>query len=99
MSLNRGGISYQNGRHHGHPPRALLDASACHELRRAVSGRLTRPAHTLVPKVQKMPRKRLWVPVVVLAVAVAGFEGYGAYTRSTPVDYARGGGDFASLPT
>lgn len=44
-------------------------------------------------------RKRFWLPVVVLAVAVAGFEGYGAYTRSKPVDYSRGGGDFALLPT
>jgi hypothetical protein len=44
-------------------------------------------------------RKRLWVPLVVVAVAVAGFEGYGAYTRSSPVDYSRGGGDFAALPS
>jgi hypothetical protein len=44
-------------------------------------------------------RKRLWVPVLVVAVGLAGFEGYGAYTRSTPVDYARGGDDFAALPT
>ena len=39
-------------------------------------------------------RKRLWVPVLVLAVGAAAFEGYGAYTRSKPVDYARGGSDF-----
>ena len=47
-------------------------------------------------------RKRLGVPlavVAVVAVAVAGFEGYGAYTRSSPVDYARGGDDFAALPS
>lgn len=42
-------------------------------------------------------RKRLWVPVVVLAVGAAGFEGYGAYTRSKPVDYSRGGEDFAQV--
>lgn len=41
-------------------------------------------------------RKRSWVPVLVLAVGFAGFKGYGAYTRSTPVDYSRGGGDFGS---
>ena len=46
-----------------------------------------------------MSRRRLWVPLVVLAVAFAGFEGYGAYTRSKPVDYSRGGGDFAGAPT
>jgi hypothetical protein len=46
-----------------------------------------------------LTRKRVWVPVVVLAVAVAGFEGYGAYTRSQPVDYSRGGGEFAALPS
>ncbi len=44
-------------------------------------------------------RKRYWVPVLVLAVGVAGFKGYGAYTRSKPVDYSRGGGDFAALPS
>lgn len=42
-------------------------------------------------------RKRYWAPVLVLAVGIAGFEGYGAYTRSTPVDYARGGGGFGVL--
>jgi hypothetical protein len=45
-----------------------------------------------------LTRKRVWVPLVVLAVAVTGFEGYGAYTRSKPVDYSRGGGDFGLLP-
>lgn len=43
-------------------------------------------------------RKRTWVPVLVLAIAVVGFEGYGAYTRSKPVGYSRGGGDFGVLP-
>ena len=42
-------------------------------------------------------RKRYWVPVLVLAVVIAGFKGYGAYTRSKPVDYARGG-DFGAVP-
>ncbi|MCU1599516.1 MAG: hypothetical protein JWO22_225 [Frankiales bacterium] len=44
-------------------------------------------------------RKRYWAPVLVLAVGFAGFKGYGAYTRSKPVDYSRGGGDFAALPS
>lgn len=44
-------------------------------------------------------RKRLWVPVLVLVLLVGGFEGYGAYTRSRPVDYARGGGLFAATPS
>ena len=47
-------------------------------------------------------RKRVWLPLVVLgvgALGIGGFEGYGAYTRSKPVEYSRGGGDFAALPT
>ena len=44
-------------------------------------------------------RKLVLVPVLVVAVGIAGFEGYGAYTRSKPVDYSRGGGDFAALPS
>src|SRR5205809_550318 len=44
-----------------------------------------------------MSRKHFWVPVVVLAVAFGGFQGYGAYTRSKPVDYGRGGVDFAAV--
>jgi hypothetical protein len=47
----------------------------------------------------RLTRKRVWVPVVVLAVGIAGFQGYGAYTRSKPVDYSRGGSDFAALPS
>jgi hypothetical protein len=44
-----------------------------------------------------LPRKRVLVPVVLLAVGFAGFKGYGAYTRSQPVDYSRGGDDFGTL--
>jgi hypothetical protein len=46
-----------------------------------------------------LARKRVVLPVVLVAVGVAGFKGYGAYTRSQPVDYSRGGGDFAALPS
>jgi hypothetical protein len=44
-------------------------------------------------------RKRFWVPVLVAVVLAAGFEGYGAYTRSRPVEYARGGELFAPTAT
>ncbi|MCU1595891.1 MAG: hypothetical protein JWO12_3283 [Frankiales bacterium] len=44
-------------------------------------------------------RKRIILPTVTVVALVGGFEGYGAYTRSTPVTYDRGGQAFAALPT
>ena len=44
-------------------------------------------------------RKRYVIPTAVVAVAVLSFVSYGAYTRSKPVDYARGGSAFAVDPS
>lgn len=43
-----------------------------------------------------LTRKSVVIPVAVVVAAFAAFEGYGAYTRSTPVDYSRGGQAFAA---
>ncbi|MCW2544176.1 MAG: hypothetical protein JWM40_1728 [Frankiales bacterium] len=48
-----------------------------------------------------LARKSVAIPLavaVVLGLGVGGFLGYGAYTRSKPVDYSRGGHDFAAAP-
>ena len=42
-----------------------------------------------------LQRKRVVVPVATVLVAVTGFVGYGAYTRSKPITYSRGGNEFA----
>lgn len=42
-----------------------------------------------------LTRKRFVLPVALVVAAVAAFEGYAAYTRSKPVEYARGGSQFA----
>lgn len=47
-------------------------------------------------------RKLVVVPLVavlLVALVTAAFVGYGAYTRSKPVHYARGGQQFAALPS
>lgn len=44
-------------------------------------------------------RKPAVAVLSALLLAVAAFEGYGAWTRSKPVDYARGGQAFAVAPT
>jgi hypothetical protein len=53
-----------------------------------------------VPAVPRfLTRKVVVVPVAIVVVAVGAFEGYAAYTRAKPVDYARGGDLFAAVPT
>jgi hypothetical protein len=39
------------------------------------------------------------LPVALTVLALVAFAGYGAWTRSKPVHYARGGSDFAVVPT
>ncbi|MCW2601530.1 MAG: hypothetical protein JWM02_3359 [Frankiales bacterium] len=43
-----------------------------------------------------LTRKSVVVPVALVLFAVVAFEGYASYTRSKPVDYSRGGEQFAS---
>jgi hypothetical protein len=44
-------------------------------------------------------RPRLLAPLLVVALLLAAFLGYGAWTRSRPVKYARGGESFAVVPS
>jgi hypothetical protein len=44
-------------------------------------------------------RPRLLAPLLVVALLLASFLGYGAWTRSHPVKYARGGDSFAVVPS
>ena len=53
--------------------------------RAAVAGALLRP--------------RVLVPVLIVTLVLSAFLGYGVWTRSRPVHYARGGDAFAIVPT
>jgi hypothetical protein len=44
-------------------------------------------------------RPRVLAPLLVVTLLVASFIGYGAWTRSRPVTYARGGDAFAVVPS
>src|SRR5436190_570411 len=55
---------------------------------------LSRPALT-----RALLRPRVLAPVLVAALALGAFLGYGAWTRSRPVHYARGGTAFAVIPS
>ena len=58
---------------------------------------LPRPSRCAVSRL--LLRPRVVTPVVVVAVLLGAFLGYGAWTRSRAVSYARGGADFAVVPT
>jgi hypothetical protein len=44
-------------------------------------------------------RPRVVAPLLVITLLVSAFVGYGAWTRSRPVTYARGGSSFAVVPS
>jgi hypothetical protein len=54
------------------------------------------PVPSALPRA--LTRKAVVLPLAAIVLLVGAFEGYGAYTRSKPVSYSRGGNAFAAPP-
>lgn len=57
------------------------------------------PRPSLACARRTLARPVVALPLVAVLLSVAALAGYGAWTRSRPVHYARGGSDFAVVPS